>query len=322
MANHLKYIFLLLCLSIAFSPLTAQDAAPTPPKGFKNNNKMKLAYAVGKLKLIDASPDIPEHITTYKDLLYKNTDEKDLKLDIYHRKDIQEARPLLIFIHGGSWKKGDKDDYRKYLVDYAEKGYTTATIAYRFSQEAPFPAAFEDVVCALQYLKSHAADYFINPDKIAVIGGSAGGHLAMLLGFRANDPNYESPGCVTDEALKVQAVVNLYGPADLTTDFAKDHPTVTQFVGTSYQEHPEAFEAASPLMFLSEDDPPLLMFHGTIDEIVPVSQADALNKAMKEKNMAIEYHRLKGWPHTMDMGRKVNAYCQYYMDQFFEKYLK
>ena len=104
--------------------------------------------------IVDVEPEIPSSLQVYKDLIYRETPEKTLKLDIYHSKAISSPTPLLIFIHGGSWKAGDKDDYRKYLVDYAEKGYITATIAYRFSKHAPFPAAMDDVVCARERVYS------------------------------------------------------------------------------------------------------------------------------------------------------------------------
>lgn len=293
-----------------------------PPKGYWNHSTMKIAYATKSLKLIETSPPIPENLTIYKDIVYKKTAEKTLKLDIYHQKSLSKPAPLLVFIHGGSWKSGDKDDYRRYLVDYAGKGYTTATVSYRFSQEAPFPAALDDVVCAVKWLKTHAAEYQIDPSKIAVIGGSAGGHLAMMLAYHAGDASYTSE-CESDAEADVQAVVNLYGPADLTTDFAINHPVVLKFIGKEYSpETKQAYEAASPLQFITPDDPPTLIFHGTIDKIVPVSQSDVLHEALKQKNVPSHYHRLKGWPHTMDLGLKVNNYCQYHMDEFFSKYLK
>lgn len=302
---------------------TSSSGPPAPPKGYANNTTLKVAYAAGTLKLIDDQPEVPEDISVSRDLIYKTTPEKTLKLDVYRLDSLTSPQPLLVFIHGGSWKKGNKDDYRRYLVDYARKGYVTATVAYRFSQEAVFPAALDDVVCAIKWLKSHAEDYGINPEQVAVIGGSAGAHLAMMLGYRADDADYQGECAVNGVDAEVKAIVNLYGPVDLTTDFAINHSSVKQLIGADYSETSKAaYEAASPITFISSDDPPTLTFHGTIDDIVPVVQADMLDEALQEQKVPSYYHRLEGWPHTMDLGLKINSYCQYYMDEFFAKYLK
>lgn len=293
-----------------------------PPKGYRNKTMLGLAYKLGILKLIETEPEIPAGIRAYQDITFKETAEKELKLDIYQPESLSQPTPLLIFIHGGSWKSGNKDDYRRYLVDFAAKGYVTATVSYRFSQEAPFPAAFHDVDCAVRWLLSHAGEYQIDPERVALIGGSAGAHLAMMVAYHAQDSTFK-PECHIDIPAKVSAVVNIYGPVDLTTDFAISHPSVIRFVGREYSEETrEAYEACSPLMFTSPDDPPTLTFHGTIDEVVPVSQADSLHARLEKLNIPSYYHRLDGWPHTMDLSVKVNQYCQYYMDEFFEKYLQ
>ena len=318
--NTLALILVALVLGTGCRSYDVEEGLP--PKGYRNEKALKLAYATRMLKLIDAKPEVPAGITVHRDLLYKETPEKDLKLDIYYPEGAGKKRPLLVFIHGGSWKSGDKDDYRRYLVDYAVKGYATATLAYRFSQEAPFPAAFHDVVCGLKWLKANARNYPIDTSRIAVIGGSAGGHLALMLGYHANDSGYRGE-CLAEAGADIRAVVNLYGPVDLTTDFAINHPSVIQFVGTEYsRESRPAYLAVSPLTHLSADDPPTLTFHGTIDEVVPVSQADTLHQALQKAGVVSDYHRLEGWPHTMDLGLYVNQYCQYHMDAFFAKHLK
>ena len=293
-----------------------------PPKGYRSANTLKVAFATGMLKLIDAEPEVPAQITVHRDLLYKETPEKDLKLDLYHAASATGKLPLLVFIHGGSWKSGNKDDYRRYLVDYALKGFATATLSYRFSQEAPFPAAFHDVVCGLKWLKANANAYPVDTSRIALIGGSAGGHLAMMVAYHARDSAYQGE-CPVQADAGIRAVVNLYGPADLTTDFAINHPSVIRFVGEEYSKDTHgAYVAVSPLTYISSDDPPTLTFHGTIDDVVPVAQADTLHQALLRSGVSSIYHRLKGWPHTMDLGLYVNQYCQFHMDAFFEQHLQ
>ncbi len=296
-----------------------EEKAPKAPRGYRNETMLKVAYALKFIDLIETKPVVPENIKVYKDLIYKQVDSIDLKLDIYRSKKLKKAAPALIFIHGGSWAKGKRSDYLPYLLDYAQKDYVTVTVSYRLSGVAHFPAALEDVKCAVRWIRKNAEEYLIDPDKIAVIGGSAGGHLAMMLGY-TNDNEYTN-GCTDSISSKVNAVVNIYGPVDLTTPYARERNEVSYFLNYSYSENPEIYRNASPRKYISHDDPPTLIFHGTIDSLVPVSQADSLHNWLDKAGVPNEYHRLKGWPHAMDISKKVNDYCKYYMDIFFLKYL-
>ncbi len=280
------------------------------PRGFRSEGFLKAAYAIRLLKLIETEPAVPESIEVQKDIVYKQVDSTSLQLDIYKLKSLKKEAPVLIFIHGGAWAKGERSDYLPYLLDYAQKGYVTITVSYRLSGAAHFPAAVQDVQSAVQWIREHSAAHMINPEKIALIGGSAGGHLAMMVAYADENPDR-----------KVQAVVNLYGPTDLTTEYARNRDECLNFLGKSYQERPDLYQAASPQTYISRDDPPTLIFHGTIDSLVPVSQSDSLHQWLDRAGVPNEYHRLKGWPHTMDLSTKVNDYCQYYMDTFFKRYL-
>lgn len=319
-----RFMVYLTLLSMALLQACSTRDVAKAPKGYSSESALKVAYATGMLKLIEDSPPIPEALQSFQDITYKTTPEKELKLDIYHPKDLSGTAPLLMFIHGGSWKKGKKDDYRRYLVDFAMKGYVTATVSYRFAQEAAFPAALEDVVCALQWLKQNASSYHIDTSKVAVVGGSAGGHLGMLLAYHAQDSTFTpTSACGSTASTSIQALVNFYGPVDLTTEYARGHASVTDFIGTTYSAAThERFANASPLSFITPDDPPTLTFHGTIDELVPISQADTLDRRLTAVGVKSHYHRLKGWPHTMDLSLRVNQYCQHHMNAFFESYLK
>ncbi len=226
----------------------------------------------------------------------------------------------MIFIHGGAWTTGKRSDYLPYLIDYAKKGFVTATVSYRLVKQAIFPAAVQDVTCAVKYIKSHAEEYGIDPHNVVLIGGSAGGHLAMMIGYSGAVSMF-SEDCQEDTLPRVKAVINLYGPTDLTTPYAISTYQTKDFLGTPYEENPDIYRKASPKTYISPDDPPTLTFHGTIDSLVPVSQSDSLDSWLIKAGVPNEYHRLKGWPHTMDLSTKVNAYCQYYIDGFLEKNL-
>ena len=288
-----------------------------PPEGYSSDATLKIAYASGSLELIETEFPIPNELKEYKDVVYKTIDSIDLKLDIYHLKNISQTSPLIIFVHGGSWKKGNKDDYLRYLVDYAKKGYVTATVQYRLTPVATYTEMITDIEDAVRWLKKNADNYHIDKNKVATVGGSAGAHLVMMNAF-TNPPKKVGLDSISSN---VQAVVNFYGPTDLTADYAKENPAVTSLIGKSYSEDPNLYKEASPLFFVSKNVPPTITFHGTLDELVPYEQADQLHEALQNAGAISDYHLLQGWPHTMDASVKVNAYAQHHIDAFFEKYI-
>ncbi|MDG2266297.1 MAG: alpha/beta hydrolase, partial [Candidatus Marinimicrobia bacterium] len=237
-------------------------------------------------------------------------------------KDIVDSTPLIIFIHGGSWTKGDKKDYLIYLLSYAEKGYVTASLSYRFAQEEKFPAAVEDIICGIKWLKNHSVEYGIDSNRVAIVGGSAGAHLALMAAYTMGN-TFGKENCDSGSAShRVDAVVNFYGPSDLTTDYAISRKETNFFVGVDYLSQPEKYRNASPINYVSKDDPPTMTFIGTLDELVPLNQTNILDHSLKNVNVYHDYHILKGWPHTMDAAMPVNTYTQHYMDKFFNKYLR
>jgi len=298
-----------------------KNSAPDAPRGYPSSTLLKAAAAIGLVKVVDTKPIVPAELNEYKDIEYKQVGTQALKLDLYQPKKLTQATPILIFIHGGGWKKGKKEDYLIYLLAFARRGYVTASISYRLAPKALFPAAVEDVKCAVRWLRAHAGEYHIDPNKIAVIGGSAGGHLAMMIGYSSDVAELNGECGADSVTSRVQAVVNLYGPANLTTEYARTHKLTVNFIGQPYDSIPKIYQQASPFSYLTEDDPPTLIFHGTKDELVPVSQSDSLKRMLDATGIINEYHRLKWWPHTMDLAQSVNEYCQYYMNAFFEKHV-
>ena len=289
-----------------------------PPKGFANNITLKIAYTLGAIEPTLTKVAIPETIQEYKDLVYKTIDSTSLKLDIYRPKALKKEAPLIIFIHGGAWEKGKKSNGLHYLVSYAKKGYVTATIQYRLSGVAKYPAQILDVADAVQWLKQHAKEYNINVNKVAIAGGSAGAHLAMQYAYANSSNTVDSNGIPTN----VQAVINIYGPSDLTTEIAKKEKRVHRLFGKTYGEAPEMYKSASPILYVNKNSPPTISFHGTLDELVPYGQSKKLHETLKSYGVPTYYHELKGWPHAMDLSAKVFSYIQYHTDIFLEKHLK
>ena len=225
-----------------------------------------LAIGVGLEKMADLEPEIPATIEEIKNIEYKNVGGKSLQFDIYKPKELKEPSPLLVFIHGGAWRHGQRSDYLVYLVDFAEKGYMTATVSYRL--DTIYPGCAEDIADAVDWIFKNGGAYGVDTSRIALIGGSAGGHLSLLGGYNwiNHRPQQDS---IPVPFHKLKAVVDIYGPVDFTTPYAQSHPLITRFIGYPYSEKPELYWDASPAKYLHKDLPATLIFQGTSDKLVP-----------------------------------------------------
>lgn len=313
-----------VALTLGAAPATAPrpNAPPKAPPGYESTDEVKEAIRQHRVKLIDLLIPVPPSIARKPNLEYGKVDDQPLQLDLYQPKWLSEPVPALILIHGGGWKSGDRRVYHYYCVKLAEQGYVTATMSYRLSKDAPYPAAVQDAKCAVRWLRANAAKYRVNPDKIGVLGGSAGGHLAMMVGYSAGMESLEGEGGNPGVSSRVQAVVDLYGPTDLTTEFAQQAGVVIAFMGgKTYEQAQAQYREASPITHLTKNAPPTLILHGTIDDTVPISQADLLARKLRELNVPFEYERLEGWPHTMDLAEDVNRRCLWRIEQFLAKHL-
>lgn len=297
--------------------------APPPPSGYSSETTLKLAFALGQLELMDIKgPELPPTIEERKDIEYGRVGDRVLLADLYTSKELSQPAPGLIFIHGGGWKGGKRADYRLYTVDFAQRGYVVATISYRLAQDAKFPAAVEDAKCAVRWMRANATELHVDPDRIAVLGGSAGGYLSLMVGYTAGDQRLEGHGGHEGTSSAVQAVVDLYGPTDLDTPLGQTSDLVSNFLGKSYAEDPELYRFASPITHLDAKDPPTFVLQGTIDTTVPVEQSDLLVAKLKSLGVPHWYDRLDGWPHTMDLSKPVNERCQLLITKFLETHLK
>lgn len=292
----------------------------TPPRGFFSRNELIAALLVGGVELINRNPPLPENVELREGVEYGNVGERPLLLDLYKPKQQNGKVPGLIFIHGGGWKSGGRQDYRVYTTWFAQQGYVAVTIGYRLSKEALFPAAVEDAKCAVRWMRAEAESLGVDPDKIVVLGGSAGGHLAMMVGYSADDKTLEGIGGHAEVSSQVAAVVDIYGPFDFETPEGKSADVVKQFLGKqSYEEAPELWKRLSPVTYLNTGGPPTLIIHGSLDEIVPISQAEMLSRRLMELKIPSRYIRLEGWPHTMDVAVPVNIYCRHQILKFLQE---
>jgi acetyl esterase/lipase len=217
---------------------------------------------------------------------YVTRDGTPLDLDIAW-SNARAAAPLVILLHGGSWSGGSRTSLDGEMQALARRGYTAATVEYRLTH-APrniFPAAAADVRCAVRMLRRRAVEFHIIPSRIAVMGYSAGGHLASLLGVAASAGVLDAGGCeVVDADAAVQAVVSYAGPQDLRVNgpYTREQAEiVTNFLGVFPGDAPDIARLASPIAYVAPGAPPFLMLHGSDDPLVPISHPRRMRDALR-----------------------------------------
>jgi len=261
-----------------------------------------------------------------KDLVYSRKSGRDLMLDIYRPKNLVGRLPVIVWIHGGTWTEGTKEWVPRQMLGH---GYIIASITYRFSHEAVFPAQIEDCKAAIRWLRAQATEYHIDPDKIGVWGASAGGHLAALLGTSGDIKELEGTGGNLEYSSRVQAVCDFFGPTDflpmdkhappgarLIHD-ALDSPE-SLLIGGAIQDHPEKVALANPITYASADSPPFLILHGDLDLFVPIHQSWLLYEALKNLGTDVTFHIVERGGHSWNKLPEVDNIVL----QFFDTHLK
>lgn len=243
-----------------------------------------------------------------------------LRMDVYAPKGITGPTPLVIFIHGGGWSEGDKLG-GEYLLDtpaLLNLGYTVASLNYRMAPEYKFPTMIQDVKCAVRSFRAHAGDYQIDPDKIGVWGTSAGSHLAMLVGATDASAGFEA-GDYLDQSSRVQAVLDMYGPADLTVDFSSFFTDLKESVFGGFD-----LALASPVNYATPDDPPFLILQGDSDHVVPPSQSQRFYDSLTAASVDAQLVIVQGGRHGFDALNisPSRAELSTLIVEFFEAHLK
>lgn len=250
-------------------------------------------------------------------------------LDIYLPEKVDKPVPVVVWIHGGGWANGDKSPSKQFL-QLLPRGFAVASINYRLSGEAPFPAQIYDCKGAIRFLRAHAKEYQIDPDRMGVWGVSAGGHLAALVGTSGDVKELEgNVGGNLNVSSRVQAVSDYAGPTDLGQVFAQgaDMPAFMNnkvlrgyyenlLGGGPVESHPDLIRLANPINYITADDPPFQIFHGDKDVLVPIGQAKLLAEALKSKGVECDFTILPGMGHGFGQKQYLATFA------FFEKYLK
>jgi acetyl esterase/lipase len=246
--------------------------------------------------------------TAQLDVTYGQVGTTALKLDVWLPAGAGPF-PAVVMIHGGGWEGGDKREFYGHIPNYLAQGVACFPISYRLSGQAQYPACVDDCCAAVRWVRAHAADYQVDPDRIAVLGGSAGGHLSLMVATAPTaDTDVDSHG----KKLKslVVAAAGLDGPMDMTVlatyqattpeeqrNLAYAQAVAKKLLGGTPQEAPDKYVAASPISRVTADTPPALLLYGTKDTLVPPAQQTAMADKLKAAGVSVEVVPLEGQNH-------------------------
>jgi acetyl esterase/lipase len=303
----------LIVLFIALAPIVsfAQEKAASPKSETKNG------------------------VRILRDIEYVSNGVAAQRLDLYlPEKPSDKPLPLLVWIHGGGWLGGSKNENWG-AASTARGDYASASVEYRFSDKALFPAQIQDCQAAIRYLRAHAKEYNLDPDRIGVWGASAGGHLVALLGTSGGKNAFPKIGGNEDQSDRVQAVIDVFGPADFTTvksqaaadkavknifNFDDLSSPYAKLIGAPMGESAEKEKAVSPVTYVSKDSPPFLIIHGTADTLVPFAQSAELEAALKKAGVEVLLQPVPGAGHGGPQFTSLAAQKLY--RDFWDKHLK
>ncbi|KXI27456.1 alpha/beta hydrolase [Paraglaciecola hydrolytica] len=229
----------------------------------------------------------------------------------------EEPRGVLLFIHGGGFKSGDKKDKNAQIQRFAKRGFVAASAMYRLSPDHRFPAQIEDIKLAIRFLKSNANQYHINPQRIIVTGASAGSYLAVMAGVTGNADGFSKHGLYTEYDSSVRAVAAQSAPiADFSAPQYHNSLTVQRLAPLNADNLVEVLLAMSPVTYLDSQDPPFFLSHGDADPIVPVTMSRDFAKELQKRQHNFEYHEVKGGTHSLNRSTPQQA------KQVYAKYLE
>jgi len=256
-----------------------------------------------------AAAIVPAGVRAHRDLAYVVNGHERQKLDLFVPEKADGPLPLVIWIHGGGWQNGSKENCPPLRQGYPERGYAVASLNYRLSGHAVFPAQIEDCKAAIRWLRAHAAAYGLDPQRFGVWGSSAGGHLAALVGTSGDVPAFEV-GAHRDQSSRVQAVCDYYGPTDfnvfVSTPGYETHGTAqspeAKLLGGAVRDRPAEVARANPITHVSRDDPPFLIVHGDQDRTVPLNQSQLLHDALRRAGVSVHFHTIRGGGHGQGFG--------------------
>jgi acetyl esterase/lipase len=267
-------------------------------------------------------PAVPDDVIFETGVEYTNPDDQHLQLNLARPKKGDGPFPAVLCIHGGGFRAGNRQGYDGLCIRLAQHGYVAMTASYRLAPKYPYPAAIHDVKAAVRWARANAAKYHIDPDRIGVTGGSAGGHLAQFLAVTADVKEFEGAGGNPNQSSRVACVVNVYGPSDFTRSYGKSvdaAEVLPLFLGGNLETARQKHINASPLYWVTPNAAPTLCIHGTQDKYVHHEQAVLLIDRLKAAGVEAELLTLEGAGHGFK-GKDAET-AEHAMFAFFDKHL-
>lgn len=265
---------------------------------------------------------IPDNVEFQRDVEFSNADNQHLQVNIAKPKTGSGPFPAVVCIHGGGFRAGKREGYDKTCIMLAQHGYVAMTVTYRLAPAYQFPAAVQDCKTSVRWLRANAAKYGVDPKRVGVMGGSAGGHLAQFLGVTAGVAEFEGEG-YADQSSAVNCVVNYYGPSDLTKSYGASvdaGEVLPLFFGGDLSTKKKEHIIGSPLYWVTPKAAPTLDIHGTEDKYVAYEQATWLVDRLKAATVEAELLTLPGAGHGFKGADLEKADAA--MVAFFDSHLK
>lgn len=250
---------------------------------------------------------------------YAHEGGETLVADLYLPKGMGPF-PAALYLHGGGWSGGNRKQLRRQAAFMASHGVAGMAIEYRLDPKYHYPAPLHDAKEAVRWLRKHAAQYNIDPKRIAVVGSSAGGHLAALMGVTQGDSSLEGNGCCKRYSSAVQAVVAFNGIYDLAAMSGRPR-MIKNFLGRPCESNPTVCKAASPINHVSNDEPPFLIMHGTADQTAPFAQAKAMVQMLRKSGDTADMFIAPGAPHTFWAQKRWYGPSRDAMQKFLDRWL-
>ena len=300
-----SYLAIKVIVLISTLPIAAQQVVPPRDTSFTVSS----AFAQARKKnptISIARPPVPASIQTRSGLKYCTVGSRNLQLDVFYpTAKRRRGYPAVLFIHGGGWRSGNRSQHVPMAQQLAAKGYVTATVEYRLSTEALYPAAVTDLKAAIRWLRANAKNYSIDTTKIAVWGFSAGGQLAALVGTTNDDPALEGPACNRSHSSRVQAIIDVDGtlafihPESGEGDDSKNISAATHWFGASKTEQPAVWHQAGALNHVTAQTPPILFINSSVARMH--AGRDDMIKQLDAFHIYHEQQAFSSAPHTFPL---------------------
>lgn len=264
-------------------------------------------------------PSFNENVIEVKNCIYKTIGDQKLHFDAHFFKN-NSYNPIVLLIHGGGWKSGNKSHMKALAIEIASNGYSCFTIEYRLSPEAKYPAGILDIKSAIQFVKNNAGKFYGNSDKVAILGCSSGGQMASLVGVTNNIIAFGKENSFSDDEFSVQAIINIDGILAFEHKESREGKVASLWLGGDYESIPEIWNNASALTHVDKKSPPILFINSQFERFH--AGRDDMIKQLDSFNIYYQIKTIKSSPHTFWLFHPWFKETALYITKFLDKTLK